>query len=174
MTEETPLGEVAYAAFGAFIVGENVTFGAGLPFDALPPEVQVGFRDAADAVAARRAGPPTVTVTTFTGPDQQWEADGIGCTEGTLVIGTPDMTATAPLLKPVALYAPGQWQYAGMDGHRAEAGPDLAAQVAGLEAELKVVLNIATVRDTIGGADALEAIRERVARVLREMPDAAS
>lgn len=106
----------------------------------------------------------TVTVATGTGPDRQWQASAIEITdEGALLIGDGEKDGVDEIL---AIYAPGQWTSAGLDGHRASSGPDHEARAAALADELRVVLNIATGRDSIGGADALEAIRERVSRVL--------
>ena len=160
-----------YAAHSAVLAGPGATPEA---WGTLPTAVQAAHVAEAHAIAeflAARDGeaPSTVTVEAGTGTRHHWLATAIERgDDGELYVGDGEKGGVDLVY---AIYPRDHWTAVEVDGHRAQAGPDLAARVAGLEAELKVVLNIATGRDTIGGADALEAIRERVARAL---PDAAS
>jgi hypothetical protein len=90
----------------------------------------------------------TVTVVTAIGTTHQWEAAGIEIDEGALLIGAGEKDGLAEVF---AVYAPGQWQHAGLDEHRAEDGTDHAARVAELEAALREAREIASGCGTDGG-----------------------
>lgn len=164
-TRTEHLAVVAYKAFGAFIAGGNVAFGCGLPFDALPPEVQTGFRDSAVAVlgtvAPQDEAPATVTVTTDSGEHRYSAADYALDVRGLHVLAEKNADSSA-----FAFFPDGHFTRAEIDGHRVPCGPDHSARAAGLEAELRAVLDIVEGCDTIGPTSPLAAIRDRVSRAL--------
>jgi len=177
-TEPETLGEVAYAAFGELLAGENVTFGCGLPFSALPLEVQEGFEKAGSALirtpaaaawngpaGAEEEAPSGVTVFLANArPDQHWKADAIEVEEGALLIGTGEKDGLAEIR---AVYAPGQWTHAGFDAHRATSGPDHAATAGALERVLREVGDAAA-GDTYDD----ETARESITRIIRRFREA--
>jgi len=131
MTEPETLGEVAYTAFGELLAGENVTFGCGLPFDGLPPEVQDGFEKAGSALiwtpaaaawndpAATEEAPSTVTVALPDGRSHQYAAtdyafDG----DGVHVLAAKNDPSSV-----FASYAHGSFEHVEINGHRAPDGP---------------------------------------------------
>jgi hypothetical protein len=170
MTEPETLGQVAYAAFGELLAGENVAFGCGLPFDALPPEVQDGFEKAGSALIrtpaaatwndpseAAAEAPSTVTVTTPDGPHDvltadRWQEVRPGVYGGGLQVFSGSLI--------VAEYQPGKWDSIVDDGHRAPSGPPVRPERAEELERLLSRVRIALSQDGLDDSERLAEIRD--------------
>lgn len=137
------LGKVAATGFGRQLAGQNVTFGAGLPFGELPAQVQAAFEEAAEDVrdalaAATPEAPPTVTVAIPGGGEIRYEAEDYALDGAALhVLAQEGKEASA-----FASFAHGQWTHAETGGRRAPSSLGHAASTPALEAALQEVLGV--------------------------------